>query len=60
MAAERFYNVPQPTDAMVGEVKDPVMVGLIGTFGGHPWESVDSFIANVDNQQSKSGIRSLE
>ena len=60
MAAERFYNVAQPSDAMVSEVKDPVMARIIGTFGGHPYESVDHFIANVDSQQRKSGLGSWE
>ena len=60
MAAERFYNVPQPTDAMVSEVKDPVMSRIIGTYGGHQWESVEHFINNVDTQQRKSGLGSWE
>ena len=60
MAAERFYNVAQPSDAMVSEVKDPVMARVIGTFGGHQYESVEHFIANVDSQQRKSGLGSWE
>ena len=60
MAAERFYNVAQPSDAMVSEVKDPIMARVIGTFGGHPWESVEHFISNVDSQQRKSGLGSWE
>ena len=60
MAADRFYNVAQPTDAMVSEVKDPVMAHVIGTFGGHPWESVEHFISNDDSQQRNSGLGSWE
>ena len=60
MAAERFYNVAQPSDAMVSEVKDPIMARVIGTFGGHPWESVEHFISNVDSQKRKSGLGSWE